>query len=326
MQRELSTALSTGDPQLQLVRSVLVSVDGKTVVTHYHDRTARDRAHVWSVTKSVVSILVGIAVDDGLLRVDQPLRELLPEHRGSMSPQQETITLHQLLTMTAGLSADDGGMNLLDDDPVGQILSYGMANDPGASFQYANSSAHLVAAVLAKAVDRPLLSYARERLFDPLGIDTRPAWQGQDTGLSTSGFTMPGFGWARDASGLHIGALGLKLTAPDLLKLGQLYVDGGQWRGGRIVSEDWVRASTSPQLTDDQADNPDGQYGYLWWPFEYGGTTGFNALGSYSQRILCFPEQAAVIVVTADDMSGTDSLNLTLDPVLLLTVVDPLLA
>ena len=94
-----------GDRDLDLVRSVLVSVEGQTSVAYFHNRKPTEHAHVWSVTKSVISILVGIAVDEGRLRVDQTLQELLPQQASAMTPQQASITLRQLLTMTSGISA-----------------------------------------------------------------------------------------------------------------------------------------------------------------------------------------------------------------------------
>ena len=167
-----------------------------------------------------------------------------------------------------------------------QILSYGMSNDPGVAFEYSNSSAHLVAAVLQNAVDRPILDYAREKLFDPLGIDTRPAWQGWDTGSPTSGFNKPGFAWATDGAGVNLGAFGLKLTATDLVKLGELYVNGGRWHGRQIVSQAWVDESTSDQLSDQQAEAAQAQYGYLWWTGENKGHAWFEASGSTTRNHL----------------------------------------
>jgi CubicO group peptidase (beta-lactamase class C family) len=317
MQRQLRRELTEGAPDLKLVRSVLVSVDGRTTISYFNQRRPTDHAHVFSVTKSVISILVGIAVDEGRLRIDQTLQELLPHHTSSMTPQQASITLRQLLTMTAGISGDDGGLNLLADDTVAQILSYGMSNDPGVAFEYSNSSSHLVAAVLRNAVDRPLLDYARAKLFDPLGIDTRPAWQGWDTGSPASGFNKPGFAWATDSAGINIGGFGLKLTAADLVKLGELYVNGGRWHGREIVSQAWVAESTSEQLSDEQEKAAQDKYGYLWWVGEYREQPVFEASGSYYQKIRCFPESDVVVVVTAaDDLTGIDTLNLTLDPVL----------
>jgi CubicO group peptidase (beta-lactamase class C family) len=315
------------------VRSVLVSVDGRTTASYFNKRRPSDHAHVWSVTKSVISILVGIAVDEGRLRVDQTLQELLPRHTSSMTPQQASITLRQLLTMTAGFPPLEGGLNLTADDPVAQILSYGLINDPGVDFVYSNSSVQLVAAVLRNAVDRPILDFAREKLFDPLGIDTRPAWQGVDTGSPTSGFHKPGFAWATDSAGVNVGAFGLKLTAADLVKLGELYVNGGRWHGRQIVSQAWVAESTSEQLSHEQAEQqaeaPGSQYGYLWWLWEYKGQPVFMASGSYYQKIICFPERHLVVVVTAaDDLTGhdtVDTLGRTMDPVLDKVIFDPLL-
>jgi CubicO group peptidase (beta-lactamase class C family) len=317
IQRELAQQLSGGDPELKAVRSVLVNVDGQTVVKYYRDRTPADYAHVWSVTKSVLSILVGIAVDEGRLSVDQTLRELLPRQASVMTEQQASITLRHLLTMTSGLSADDRVMYHPSQDAVREILEYGLSNDPGAVFEYTNGSAHLVAAVLREAIDRSILEYAREKLFDPLKIDTRPAWQGADWDITQTGLTKPGFGWARDGDGIHVGGFGLKLRAPDLLKIGELYSNGGEWDGRQIVSAAWVKESTSPQLTPDQADTLGGQYGYLWLSGEVNGHAFFQASGSYYQRISGIPTRRLVVVVTAAGVEGSpDTLDATLDPIL----------
>jgi CubicO group peptidase (beta-lactamase class C family) len=327
MQSQLRRELTGGAPDLGRVRSLLVSVDGRTTISYFNKRRPTDHAHVFSVTKSVISILVGIAVDEGRLRVDQTLQELLPHQASSMTPQQASITLRQLLTMTAGISGDDGGLNLTADDTVSQILSYGMSNDPGVAFEYSDSSAHLVAAVLQNAVDRPILDYARAKLFDPLGIDTRPAWQGWDSGSPTSGFNKPGFAWATDKAGINVGGFGLKLIAADLVKLGELYVNGGRWHGRQIVSQAWVAESTSEQLSAEQAEAAQEQYGYLWWTDdEYRGHAVFEASGFYYQKIICFPELDVVVVVTAaDDVTASDDLGLTLNPVLEKVILNPLL-
>jgi len=325
MQSQLRRELTEGAPDLRLVRSVLVSVDGRPAVSYFNERHPTDYANVYAVTMSVTSILVGIAVDEGRLRVDQTLRELLPRHASSMTPQQASITLRQLMTMTAGFSYD-GGLNLTADDPVAQILSYGLSNDPGVAFEFSLVSAYLVAVVLRNAVDRPILDYAREKLFDPLGIDTRPAWQGSDTNSPTSGFNKPGFAWATDSAGVNLGAFGLKLTAPNLVKLGELYVNEGRWHGRQIVSQAWVAESTSNQLSNEQAEAAKAQYGYLWWTGDHKGHTLFEASGRYMQLISCFPDLDLVVVVTAaDDLTGLDDLNLTLNPVLEKVIFNPLL-
>ena len=223
-----------------------------------------------------------------------------------MSPEVASITLRQLLTMTAGFP--DVGISVESADAVGDILSYGLVNEPGAQFGYTDSGAHLVAAALAEAIDRPILDYAREKLFDPLGVDTRPAWQGWDTGSAGNGFDKPGFAWATDRSGINLGGFGLKLTAPDMVKLGELYVNGGNWNGRQIVSQEWVRESTALQVTEEQ--QADGPYGFFWWLGKLNEHPGFAASGVFGQKIYCFPDLDLVVVVTsAGDSEGSKYLD-----------------
>ena len=321
MKRELTRRMGDGDPTLSAVRSVLVSVDGVTVMSYYHDRKPTEQAHVYSVTKSVISILVGIAIDEGLLRLDQTLPELLPTHQTQMSPEVASITLRQLLTMTAGFPEVGIGVELAD--AVGDIVSNGLVNEPGALFGYTDSGAHLVAAALAEAIDRPILDYAREKLLDPLGVDTRPAWQGWDTGSAGNGFDKPGFAWATDRSGINLGGFGLKLTAPDMVKLGELYVNGGNWNGRQIVSQEWVRESTALQVTEEQ--QTEGPYGFFWWLGKFNEHPGFAASGLFGQKIYCLPDLDLVVVVTsAGDSEGSKYLDATFVPILDEVVFDPL--
>jgi CubicO group peptidase (beta-lactamase class C family) len=114
MKRELQQRLAGGDLSLRAVRAVLVSVGGDVVLSYYRNRRPTEHAHVWSVTKSVVSILVGIAIDEGRLRSDQTLAELLPAHAPAMTDQVKSVTLRQLLTMTAGIQGGQGMVELLD--------------------------------------------------------------------------------------------------------------------------------------------------------------------------------------------------------------------
>ena len=156
--------------------------------------------------------------------------------------------------------------------------------------------------MLHVAVDRSLLDYAREKLFDPLGIDSRPAWEGVNPNMK-DGFDDAGFAWQTDSTGTHIGAYGLKLTPPDLVKLGELYLDEGMWDGRRIVSADWVRASTAPQLTEEQAAS-EGQYGYLWRVEDDPEMPVYTAKGAWCQLVLVIPSRRVVVASTVDDSAG----------------------
>ena len=124
LETELKRRLAAGPETVKEVRSILISVDGTTELAFYQGSKATDHRHVWSVTKSVLSILVGIAVDEGKLRLDQPLAELLPEHASVMTDDQKATTLRQLLTMTGGMAGDGGGLNPEAEDPIGELLTY----------------------------------------------------------------------------------------------------------------------------------------------------------------------------------------------------------
>ena len=323
LETELERRLAAGPETVKEVRSILISVDGTTELAFYQGSKATDHRHVWSVTKSVLSILVGIAVDEGKLRLDQPLVELLPEHASVMTDDQKATTLRQLLTMTGGMAGDGGGLNPESEDPIGLLLTYS-STGPRDVFAYSDSGAHLVAAALHEAVDRSLLDYAREKLFDPLDIDTRPAWEGVNPNLK-NGFGDADFAWQTDSTGTHIGAYGLKLTPPDLVKLGELYLDEGMWDGRRIVSADWVRASTAPQLTKEQAAS-DGQYGYLWRVEDDPAT--YTAAGAWCQLVTVIPSRRVVGVITADDSAGYDAGRVCDDlwPIVVEVLFEPLIS
>ena len=166
---------------------------------------------------------------------------------------------------------------------------------PGGAFWYSNPSAHLVAAVLAAALaraagDRPrtVLDYAREKLFDPLGISTRGAFSGPLPDFFTPEFTKAGFGWGTDPDGIQIGGFGLRLRAPDLLKIGELYRQGGVWNGRQIVPAEWVQESIAPSIRNDE-------YGLLWWIIDEPEGAGYAATGFGEQRIAVFPNPRVVV-------------------------------
>lgn len=285
--------------------SVIVLAEGRTVYERYFDSVATDHHHVWSVTKSIVSTLVGIAIGEGrILGVGATLAELLPEHAEAMTPAVAGITLEQLLTMTAGLAGD-----LPDsEDAVASILSE-QTLDPGSGFSYTNNSAHLVAAILTRATGMPLLEYARAALFDPLGIATRPAAQPTFTDWADLG-DPSGFGWYVDPQGSHLGGLGMSLRAQDMAKIGLLYLDHGAWQGRQVVPADWVRTATTehvPLQAGVEGFAPAGEagYGYLWWTSRVDGAAAYSANGSFGQRILVVPSRDLVVVTQANFTSQT---------------------
>ena len=313
LEGEIEKAITTGPVTLDKVRAVLVNVDGDTKIAHYrHGFTEDNYGHVFSVTKSVVSILIGIAIADGLIAdIDQPLSTLLPKHRKAMSGDTAKVTLRHLMTMSGGFNNEFPLGGLVWEtyaEPghsfVNVLLERRQEFEPGKVFHYSDVSAHLVAAVLAAALeradgDRPrtVLDYAREKLFDPLGISTRPTFSHALPDLFATEFITAGFGWGIDPNGIQLGGFGLRLSAPDMIKIGELYRRDGVWNGRQIVPASWIRQCTSPATFQTTIGGPsDDEYGLLWWVIREPKQAGYYATGRGGQRIVVLPKSRAVIV------------------------------
>jgi CubicO group peptidase (beta-lactamase class C family) len=323
LEAEIEKAISTGPATLDSVRAVLVNVDGETKIAHYrHGFTGNDYGHVFSVTKSVLSILIGIAIADGLIDdIDRPLIELLPKHREAMSGDRDAtkVTLRHLMTMSGGFNEFPGGFVWQEAAKPGNsfidvLLKRRQRLEPGKVFWYSDASAHLVSAVLEAALERAdgadsrtVLDYAREKLFDPLGIPTHPSYSGPlPDALLTPDFVTADFGWGTDPNGIELGGFGLRLTAPDMMKIGELYRLGGVWNGQQIVPSAWIRRCTSAATFETEVGGiPDLDYGLFWWIITKPRGAGYLALGFGGQRILVLPKSRAVIVYLTNVQSDS---------------------
>jgi CubicO group peptidase (beta-lactamase class C family) len=321
LEAEIEKAITAGPATLDKVRAVLVNVDGDTKIAHYrYGFTADNHGHVFSVTKSVLSILIGIAIEDGLIAdIDQPLVELLPTHRQAMSGETAKVTLRHLMTMSGGFNNEFPGGFVWQEaaKPGGNYVDFLLRRrqefEPGEIFWYSDVSAHLVAAVLAAALERAdgdqprtVLEYAREKLFDPLGISTNPSFsQPLPDPFLTTDFVTAGFGWGTDPNGIQLGGFGLRLNAPDMMKIGELYRRDGVWNGHQMVPPAWIRQSTAPSTFKSRIGNPDDEYGLLWWIIGQPEGAGYFAAGFGGQRIVVLPKSRAVIVYSSDVQPDT---------------------
>jgi CubicO group peptidase (beta-lactamase class C family) len=311
--REMPTFLGpSAAPNFVGLRAALVQVEGRVVFEEYYGgSSASETNEVFSVTKSVISTLVGIALDEGAIAsVQETLGELLPEHVSEMKPEVAAITLRQLLTMTAGLegnSVGDPPLGVLGGkDWVGNIVRAGQAGPPGL-FDYANSSSHLLAAILAQATGGSVLDYARRKLFGPLGIDTQPAFELLAVEKNLPAYERAGFAWPVDPSGLHVGFGLLKIRPSEMARIGTLYLNGGTWHGSRVPSSAYIRDATKGQVA---AEGPAIRYGYQWWVSIVGkGHAAFSAVGYGGQLIEVVPSLRLVAVFSThlgDNEQGTD--------------------
>lgn len=275
------------------VRAFLVVVDGQTVVERYDASTPTDTHDVFSVTKSVMSLLTGIALEQGhLTSVDQTLAELLPAYAPVMAPEVAAITLEQVLTMTAGLPIDLPVITETS-DPVRRALTGTRLTSPGDQFLYSDYGANLLSAILVEATGVSTLEYAREHLFGPLGISTEPATEMLGSVANQAAYEQAEFAWPVDAQGRHLGFAHLKLTAPDMVAIGRMVLDGGRWNGEQVVPAEWVADSTSRHV---DADREGTGYGYLWWVFPAAGHDAFAAVGFGGQLIEVVPDLDLVVV------------------------------
>jgi len=295
---------------LRHVRALLVVVDGRTVLERYRGDPPQASHDTFSVGKSIVSTLIGIAVSEGKLRgVDVTLAQALPQYRSVMRPAVAATTLRQLLTMTAGLRSDPlSGEPLADTlhgDWVEDIIRRGFDHPPG-SWAYSSLASHLLAAVLVRATGMRLLEYARARLFDPLGISTRPAVEPRlDSGpAGEQAYDAAGFAWTVDPQGINTGHAHIKLTAGDLAAFGQLMLDRGVWKGRRLVPEAWVAEATHGHVEAGEGN----RYGYQWWIPDTGGASAFAAVGFAGQLVEVVPD-LRLVVVAISEPSDVDLMN-----------------
>jgi CubicO group peptidase (beta-lactamase class C family) len=270
------------------VYGLIVMQDGRPLLErYYHGATAAQPFQTHSVTKSVVSLLVGIAIAEGRLPgLDGKLTQLLAVPRGA-DPRVRRITLRHLLTMTAGWpDRPIRGRNV-----VRALLMRRLARAPGTVWEYDSGSSHLVSAILSRATRRSAAAYAQAKLFDPLGVQPLQ--------------------WPADPQGVTSGGAGLVVRARELALLGELVRRGGAWSGDQLVPEAWITESTRSQVA---TDDPAFGYGYYWW---VGADTGVAwARGYGGQVIAVAPRERAVVVVGSDPANRPDTVRLVNELVL----------
>ncbi len=216
---------------LGYVRSMAVVRDGYLLEERHWYGPPELLRQSWSVTKSVTSMLIGIAIEQGLIEdgVTARMVDYLPEHLVPDDPAAQEILIWHLLTMTAGFEWDEDTVVdwMYSVDPVGDILSRPVVATPGTVWLYNTAASHLLSVVLTEATGMTTMEFADQVLFGPLGITER-SWQ------LTGGY--------------HAGGHGLHLRTHDLAKIGVLTIDGGIWDGERILSKYWLNLSTYPLI------------------------------------------------------------------------------
>jgi len=285
--------------EFKKITSVAIARNGKLAFERYFAGTdAATLRDTRSVTKSVTGMLIGIAIDKGFLQgTNATILSFFPEKMPvkNPDPRKDKVTIEDFLTMSSILDCDDDReASPGNEDRMHQVKDWiqftldlpikNMQARPGDSpgdrhFCYCTAGVSTLAGVLEHATHASVEQFAKAHLFDPLGIQ-KVQWFRSPLGLAQTGG-------------------GLRLRSRDLLKLGQLYANGGVWKGSRIVPEQWVKLSTEPHVRVDEST----QYGYLWWlrVFKAGGKSykAYCMLGNGGNKVCVFPAINMVVVITS---------------------------
>ena len=271
--------------ELPRLRSLLVHWRGELVAERYFGGAGRStRANIKSASKSVVSALVGIAIERGSIPgVDQPIAELLPAYFDARTdPRKRAITVEDLLTMRSGLETTsfyNYGSWVTSQNWVRDALRRPVVAERGAGgpMIYSTGSTHLLSAALTRATGMSTYRFADRYLARPLGISLRP--------------------WTTDPQGIYFGGNDMLMTPRDMVKLGALYLNEGRAPNGRqVVPRAWVERSTQPRTRSGWSGN---EYGYGWWLRQAAGHAVFYAWGYGGQFIFVVPDLQLVVVTTS---------------------------
>ena len=276
-------ALQTASDMPRL-HSLLISRNGELVVEEYFNGSNPWRtANVKSVSKSVMSALIGIAIDKGLIAsIDQPIAD----YYGDALPESKrAITVGNLLSMQAGLETTsfyNYGAWVLSDDWVRFALDQPMLSPPGTRMHYSTGNTHLLSDILTQTAGESTFRFAAANLAEPLGFKLAE--------------------WPQDPNGIYFGGNNMELTPRQMLAFGELYMNGGRANGRQVIPESWVEASLTPRVTSPR--DEERRYGLGWWLKDMAGLPTAYAWGYGGQFILLVKDLGLVVVTTSDSLPG----------------------
>jgi len=283
--RQLASTYEEKNKRLGTVAYLVIKNDSIRFEKYYDGFADSSRVNSFSMGKTFVSIMVGIAIDEGKIKsVDEPVGDFLPYFK---SGNNAKLTVRHLLTMSSGINFDEDYSNPLafpahayyGTELEKLLYTYHVTEEPGKVFRYLSGNTAILGLVLEKATGMHISDYASEKLWKPMGAK------------------MPAF-WSLDhKEGLEKAYCCFNSNALDFARFGQLFLDSGRWKGKQLVSQAWVKQSiTLAGLVDDDG-SPNMRYGYSWWILpEYKGHSIFYARGIKGQYIIVIPDQKMVIV------------------------------
>lgn len=276
------------------VNSLIVLQNGRTLVESYRKPYRKNTKQLlFSLSKSVTSIAVGIAWDNGYLSLDDQVISFFPDKLPeSISDHLAKMTVHHLLAMNAGHQNNIYSQVAESTDWVGTFLSLDVEHEPGSYYRYSTHSTYMLSAILERATGQKLVDFLMPRLFEPLSI-SRPTWE-----------SCP--------SGITAGGMGLSLSTADIARFGQMLLNKGEFAGNRVVSEAFLERAVSEQSNNRRDENridfAQG-YGYQFFLCRDGC---FMGNGGFGQLCFVAPKQG-IVIAAAPGMPSTKELQLLLD-------------
>jgi CubicO group peptidase (beta-lactamase class C family) len=281
----LNTAFSEASAK-GFINSIIVIRNGKIAAEKYFNgRNVNSYQTIRSVSKSFLSALIGIAVNRRILNLDQKMIDSFPEYKSFVTDTNvNNITLRHLITMRSGIKGDEEFYFAFSQSSnwVKTIIQSQLNFQPGTSALYSTAGTHLVSGMLTKAAGKSSLEFAKQYLFDPMGIVIND--------------------WSRDPQGIYFGGNDMFFTTRNMAALGLLYLNNGKLNGRQIVPEEWINNSLvySGGIGGSWGSLSEIGYGYMWWLGKVSGKRIFTALGHGGQYILCVPDLNMIVAVTSD--------------------------
>ena len=274
--------------QLPRLHSLLISWKGELLVEQYFNGPDPSRlANMKSASKSVMSALVGIAIERGIIEnVRQPIGGLFPELlAGENNVQKRAITVEDLLTMRSGLETTSNrnyGAWVVSSNWVRYALGQPLLQPPGTRMDYSTGNTHLLSAILTRLTGTSTWRFAQEALAEPMGFSLVQ--------------------WPRDPQGIYFGGNDMTMTPRQMMAFGKMYLNGGRANDHQVVPEEWVEASFVGRTA-----SPRGRgrfYGYGWWIRDMAGHATFYAWGYGGQFIFLIPDLDLAVVTTSSSNPG----------------------
>jgi CubicO group peptidase (beta-lactamase class C family) len=290
--------------ELPRLHSLLVWQRGEVILERYFNgRRATSLSNVKSVSKSIVSSLVGIAVDRKLLALNHTLATHFPE---LADPEKRAITIEDLLTMRSGLESTSNrnyGAWVQSRNWVRHALAMPLVVEPGTQMIYSTGNTHILSALLTKVTGKSTWQFAQESLAKPLGFSLAQ--------------------WPRDPQGIFFGGNDMLLTPRQMLAIGEMYLNDGLASGRRVVPEEWIEESFEPRGRSRISGR---EYGYGWWIREMAGRQAYYAWGFGGQFIVLVPSLDVVVVSTSAATISDDRRDhrRTVDEIIEYLIVSPL--